>query len=118
MAMRAQNDLFSWDFIEEMEDIKRTRLVLENLPDEGLVRTLESRRGQGRNDYPVRPIPLKLLPGRGNEGLCCDQDGRLYCWREDVDSGKSGHYPMSLKGCEADRDSLKYLCPAEAKGFS
>ncbi len=56
MVMIAQNDLFSWDFIEEMEDIKRIRLVLENLPDEGLVRTLEGRRGQGRNDYPVRRL--------------------------------------------------------------
>jgi hypothetical protein len=37
-------------------DLERLRLALENLPDEGLMRFLEKRRGRGRNDFPVRAL--------------------------------------------------------------
>ena len=56
MARIAQQSLFSWQEIEELGDLDRLRLLLENLPDEPLMRELEERRGNGRDDYPIRPI--------------------------------------------------------------
>ena len=53
MAMIAQKRFFDWhDEIEELGALKRLKLVLDHLPDEKLMRSLEKRRGNGRNDYP------------------------------------------------------------------
>ncbi|MFS0645050.1 DDE transposase, partial [Siminovitchia sp. 179-K 8D1 HS] len=56
MAIIPQLSLFSWKEIDELGDLDRLRLVLEYMPDEELMRTLEQRRGHGRNDYPVRAM--------------------------------------------------------------
>jgi hypothetical protein len=49
--------MFVWENdLENLGDLKRLDLVLKSLPDEELVRTLEKERGNGRDDYPVRPI--------------------------------------------------------------
>ncbi|MGA2976161.1 MAG: hypothetical protein ABSF77_12690 [Spirochaetia bacterium] len=40
MATIAQKPLFGWNQIERLGDLKRLRLVLENLPDELLMRKL------------------------------------------------------------------------------
>lgn len=56
MAKIAQQSLFGWQEIEELGDLERLQLLLENLPDEPLMRKLEEHRGNGRNDYPIRPI--------------------------------------------------------------
>ena len=61
---------------------------------------------------------LKQLPGNGKEELAYDQDGQLYCFHKDASSGAEDHYPMTFKGYEKDRESLKYVCPAKAKGFT
>ena len=64
MAIIPQISLFQWEQdIEILGDLERLQLVLENLPDEGLVRLLEKERGQGRNDYPVRAMWNSLLAG-------------------------------------------------------
>ncbi len=42
--------------IEELGDLKRLVLVIENMPDENLMEILEEERRTGRNDYPVRPM--------------------------------------------------------------
>lgn len=62
-------------------------------------------------------LKLKLMPGKGKESLSYDQDGQVYCWRKDATSGESDHYPMTYKGYEADRESVKYVCPARACGI-
>jgi hypothetical protein len=61
MASITYPELFSWAEIENLGDLERFRLVLENLPDEKLMQTLEEERANGRDDYPVRPLWNSLL---------------------------------------------------------
>lgn len=63
MAIIPQQKLFAWDEIEKLGDLERLQLVLETMPDEGLMRELESERGRGRNDYPVRAVWNSILAG-------------------------------------------------------
>lgn len=63
MAIIAQRNLFSWKEIDDLGDLERLRLLLEHLPDEELMCTLEKHRGRGRNDYPVRATWNSLLAG-------------------------------------------------------
>ena len=42
MAIISQHSLFSWQEIEELGDLERLRLLFENIPDEPLMRELES----------------------------------------------------------------------------
>jgi len=63
MAIIPQLKLFAWNEIETLGDLERLRLVLEHMPDEDLMRALEKKRGQGRNDYPVRAVWNSLLAG-------------------------------------------------------
>src|SRR5690554_3021532 len=63
MAIIPQKSLFLWDEIENLEDLERLRLVIEYMPDEGLMRKLEKERGKGRDDYPVRAMWNSVLAG-------------------------------------------------------
>src|SRR5690625_1586257 len=63
MAIIPQMSLFSWKDIEDLGDLKRLKLVIEHLPDEELMITLEKQRKNGRNDYPVRAIWNTILAG-------------------------------------------------------
>src|SRR5690625_1115910 len=63
MAIIPQMSLFSWEDIEDLGDLKRLKLVLEHLPDEDLMITLEKQRKNGRNDYPIRAIWNTILAG-------------------------------------------------------
>ena len=63
MAIIAERSLFGWKEIEELGDLERLHLVLSNLPDEELMGVLESHRGCGRNDFPIRPMWNSLVAG-------------------------------------------------------
>lgn len=63
MAKVYQQNLFSWKDIDDLGDLERLLLVLENLPDEKLMCKLETERGKGRNDYPIRAIWNSILAG-------------------------------------------------------
>ena len=63
MAMIPQKQLFRWEEIENLGDLQRLDLVLKYLPDEPLMRFLESHRGRGRNDYPLRAVWNSILAG-------------------------------------------------------
>lgn len=63
MAIIPQICLFEWDELAELGDLERLRLVLEYLPDESLMRKLETERGNGRDDYPVRGVWNSILAG-------------------------------------------------------
>jgi hypothetical protein len=64
LAIIPQQRLFDWRQVEELGDLKRLKLVTENLPDEELMRVLEKERGKkGRNDYPVRAMWNALVAG-------------------------------------------------------
>lgn len=63
MARIPQKQLFCWDQIDELGDLRRLSLVLDALPDETLMQALERHRGRGRDDYPIRPVWNSLLAG-------------------------------------------------------
>src|SRR5690606_2544412 len=63
MAIIPQLNLFSWQEIQSLGDLERLRLVIEYMPDEELMQTLEQKRGKGRDDYPVRAMWNSLLAG-------------------------------------------------------
>jgi len=63
MAIIPQRQLFSWKEIENLGDLQRLQLALKYLPDELLMRLLESHRGKGRNDYPIRAVWNSILAG-------------------------------------------------------
>src|SRR5690606_22994849 len=63
MAIIPQQTFFVWDEIENLGDLERLQLVLEYMPDEELMQTLEKERGKGRDDYPVRAMWNSILAG-------------------------------------------------------
>jgi len=63
MAVIPQKQLFSWKEIENLGDLSRLRLVLDYLPDELLMRILESHRGKGRDEYQIRVVWNLILAG-------------------------------------------------------
>ena len=64
MAIISQQSLFVWtDEINVLGDLERLHLVLEQLLDEVLMQKLESNRGKGRNDYPIRAMWNLLVAG-------------------------------------------------------
>jgi hypothetical protein len=63
MAMIPRPFLLRWDVVEATSDLGRLSLVLTALPDEEFMRFLESRRGHGRNDYPVRAMWNAVVAG-------------------------------------------------------
>ena len=63
MAIIPQPRLFGWEDLEGLGDLERLRLVLENMPDEALMRHLERERGWGRDDYPIRAMWNSILAG-------------------------------------------------------
>ena len=62
MATR-QSVLFSWDDVERLPELRRLGFVLDNLPDADIVAALESRRGRGRDEYPVSAMWRALVAG-------------------------------------------------------
>jgi len=63
MSIIPQQTLFVWDEIESLGDLERLRLVIEYMPDEELMQTLEKQRGKGRDDYPIRAMWNSILAG-------------------------------------------------------
>jgi hypothetical protein len=63
MAIIPQTSLFSWNQLDAQSDLERLRLVLSALPDEKLMALLEKQRGNGRDDYPIRPLWNALISG-------------------------------------------------------
>ena len=59
--MAATNrSLFSWDDVENLPDLKRLSLVLDYIPDEKIVQVLEKKRGNRRDNFPVRSMWGKI----------------------------------------------------------
>ena len=63
MAILPQSELFSWEQVDASSDLKRLELMLSAIPDETLMRTLESERKGRRDDYPIRAIWNSILAG-------------------------------------------------------
>ena len=63
MATIIHQNLFSWQEVEGSSDLYRLQSALSYLPDEEIVRSLEKKRGRGRDTYPVRPMWNALVAG-------------------------------------------------------
>ena len=63
MARLLARYLFKWQEVEVKSDLERLRLVLDYLPDEGLMKKLEAHRDKARNDYPIRAVWHSILAG-------------------------------------------------------
>lgn len=50
----SQISIFDYNEIENLGDLERLKMCLENIEDELLCRTIEKERKNGRNDYLVR----------------------------------------------------------------
>jgi hypothetical protein len=56
--------LVGWEEeINELGDLKRLQIVLETIPDEELMHKLEKKRGNGRDDFPVRAMWNLIIAG-------------------------------------------------------
>jgi hypothetical protein len=53
MAIIPQQTLFVWSEIEELGDLERLRMVIENMPDEELMEVLERERGKKGRDETI-----------------------------------------------------------------
>lgn len=58
-----QGSLFSWQEVFCESDLRRIKLVMKMVPDESIMKFLESARGRGRNDYPIRAVWNSILAG-------------------------------------------------------
>jgi len=63
MAIIHQPDLFCWEHVDAASDLDRLRMLLEALPDEDLMRALETERKGRRDDYPLRALWNTVLAG-------------------------------------------------------
>ena len=63
MAIIHDPELFAWKDIENLGDLERLKLVIENMPDEKLMKLLEKNRNKGRDDYPIRAMWNSFLAG-------------------------------------------------------
>lgn len=63
MAIIPQTELFSWEHIDAASDLDRLKMLLEALPDEELMRSLEAQRNGRRDDYPLRAVWNSVLAG-------------------------------------------------------
>ena len=63
MATITKPFLFSWKDVEARSDLNRFYLVRDNLPDEKIMMGLEDRRGNGRDEFPVRAMWNAIIAG-------------------------------------------------------
>lgn len=53
MKIQITRRLFTWDDLEDSPTLKTLKQLLEVIPDESLLDSLETARGHGRNDGPL-----------------------------------------------------------------
>ena len=56
MAKIIQQKIFRWKDVEASGELERLRMVIEEMPDEELMKVLESERKGKRDDYPIRAV--------------------------------------------------------------
>jgi hypothetical protein len=54
LRIQATKPLFAWDALEDSPTLKTIQRLLEVIPDDALVNSLQAARGKGRDDVPVR----------------------------------------------------------------
>lgn len=61
MKIITQQSIFDYTKTEILGDLERCKLLIENVPDEEIVKELKKMRGKGRNEYPVDAVWNALL---------------------------------------------------------
>lgn len=56
MRIQATKPLFAWDCLEDSPTLKTIKQLLDIIPDEKLLVSLDEARGKGRNDYSLRTL--------------------------------------------------------------
>jgi hypothetical protein len=56
MRITVTKPLFAWDCLDDSPTLKTIQQLLEIIPDQALLQSLENARGKGRDDYPVRML--------------------------------------------------------------
>ena len=74
MKSISQISIFDYSEIENLGDLERLKLFLENVDDDNLCKALEKKKKNGRNDYPVRTMlnliyAMKIFGHRGVESI-------------------------------------------------
>lgn len=63
MARIIHQKIFSWKNVDKSGEIERLKMVIEAIPDEGLMKVLEAERKGRRDDYPIRAAWNSILAG-------------------------------------------------------
>lgn len=63
MAIIPQITIFDAINFQDLGDLETLKMVMDNIPDEELMSRLEKKRGNGRDDYPVRAMWNSVLAG-------------------------------------------------------
>lgn len=63
LAQIIQRNIFTWQAVYELGDLERLQLVIDAIPDDGLMKVLEDKRKGKRDDYPVRAVWNSVLAG-------------------------------------------------------
>lgn len=61
MKIITQISIFDYSEIEILGDLERCTLIINNVPDEKIVKKLKEIRGKGRNDYPIEAVWNSIL---------------------------------------------------------
>jgi len=61
MKIIQQLSAFDYEQIEILGDLERVKLLIDNVPDEKIIKELIRIRGKGRNDYPIIPVWNSIL---------------------------------------------------------
>jgi hypothetical protein len=56
MRIQSTKPLFAWDCLEDSPTLKTIKQLLDVIPDEALLISLQQSRGKGRNDYSLRTL--------------------------------------------------------------
>ena len=86
MATIPRPQLFCWDSVDQLGDLERLRLVLDALPDEPLMQTLEAERRNGRRlpgashmELPDRRLRVPASQHRRYGANCCATSNCATC---------------------------------------
>jgi len=77
LAIIMQQNLFSWQEVEELGDLERLKLVIETMPDRELIQALEKRRKGKRDDYPIIAMWNSVLAGAGTPWVISASEHRI-----------------------------------------
>jgi hypothetical protein len=63
LAKIIQQKIFRWKDVEASGELDRLKMVIEGMPDDGLMKALEAERKGRRDDYPIRAVWNSILGG-------------------------------------------------------